>query len=243
MRSRLLGALALVFLSCPLPYTLGAGAQDRPGGATPNQAPAAPAKLALPSKKQLALIVHDMTNDGLKPGGKYVQLSGVPAGTQEVIANNARLLEAARRHRLTVFHTGHFLRDDGFDATHRSRAAKIGALRAGTWGAEFVDELKPAPGETIIRKGGGYSAFTGTALEKWLRRRGITTIIIGGVATNSGVEATVRAALDLDFESVVVSDACNASPAHHQASLLNMGQFATIATTSDVITALDKASD
>ncbi len=199
--------------------------------------------LSLPSKKQLALIVHDMTNDGLKAGGKIVQATGIAPGTDEVIANNARLLEAARRHHLSIFHTGHFLRDDGWDAPHRTRVGKMGALRAGTWGADFVDELKPAPGETIIRKAGGYSAFTGTALDKWLKRRGVTTIIIGGVATHSGVEAPVRAAVDLDFDSVVVSDACNAKPEHHKASLLNMSAFADVATTAEVIAALDRAKE
>ena len=199
--------------------------------------------VSLLSRRQLALIVHDMQNDSLKPGGRVATTSGLAPGIQELLANNVQLLEAARRHHLPVFFTGHFLREDYRDAAHSGRVAQLGANKAGTWGAEIIDELKPAPGETVIHKGGGYSAFTGTALEKWLRRLGVDTMIIAGIATHSGVEATVRAACDLDFNSVVVSDACKAKPDHHQASLLNMAVFAEVATTTEVIEALDKAPD
>ncbi len=198
--------------------------------------------VSLSLKTQLALVVHDMQNDGLKRERDVAAASEMAYSNQEVIAYNVRLLEAARRHGLPVFFTGHSLRDDYWDAAHRTRSHILGIWKAGSWGAEVIDELKPAPGETIIHKGGGYSSFTGTPLEKWLRRGGVTTIIIAGVATHSGVEATVRAACDLDFDVIVVSDACNAKRANHEASLLNMAFYADIATTGEVIDALEKAS-
>lgn len=197
--------------------------------------------ISLPSRRQIALIVHDMQNDYITPGGKFVEVNGVPPGTAEMIANHVRLLAAARRYKLPVFCTGHFLRDDYLDVVHRALSPKYKALKAGTWGAEIIDELKPAPGEFLIRKGAGYSAFVGTPLERLLRRLGVSTIIIGGISCFVGVESTVRDACDRDFDVVVASDACNDDPPHLQASLLNMAHFAEIATTTEVIGALDRS--
>ena len=73
----------------------------------------------------------------------------------------------------------------------------------------MIDELKPLPSEWKIRKGGGFSAFTGIGLEKWLRRLGVTTLIVGGAGTGAGVSSTVYGARERDFNVVVASDACN----------------------------------
>ncbi len=53
-----------------------------------------------------------------------------------------------------------------------------------------------------------WGAFTGTELDLQLRRRGIRTVLIGGIATNFGVESTVRHAWELGYDVVVVEDAC-----------------------------------
>ena len=194
--------------------------------------------IELPEVKQLALIVHDMSNDALKSGGRYPGAGEAP-GTAELIANNVLLLDAARRRGIAIFHTGHFLRDDAKDAPLGGRSARLAVLRDGSWGAEPIDELKPAPGEWLVRKGGGFSAFTGTALEKWLRRLGVTTVIIGGAGTGAGVSSTAYACRERDFSTVVVADACNgAGTEHHTAAMLNLASFAQVGTTAEVIEAL-----
>ena len=62
-----------------------------------------------------------------------------------------------------------------------------------------------------------WGAFYGTNLEQLLRRRNIKTIVLGGIATNYGVESTARAAFDQGFELVFVEDAMSsmAAEAHH----------------------------
>jgi nicotinamidase-related amidase len=52
-----------------------------------------------------------------------------------------------------------------------------------------------------------WGAFYGTELEQQLLRRGIKTIILGGVATNFGVESTARAAFDRGYEILFAEDA------------------------------------
>jgi nicotinamidase-related amidase len=52
------------------------------------------------------------------------------------------------------------------------------------------------------------SAFIGTGLEHRLRAYGLETLVITGVSTNNSVEATVRMAGNLGFQTYVVADAC-----------------------------------
>jgi nicotinamidase-related amidase len=53
-----------------------------------------------------------------------------------------------------------------------------------------------------------WGAFTGTDLDLQLRRRGVRTIVLAGIATNFGVESTARSAWELSYDVVVVEDAC-----------------------------------
>jgi nicotinamidase-related amidase len=201
--------------------------------------------ITIPNVKQVALIVHDMSNDALKPGGKYprAQEASKDPAVLQYVANNIRLLEAARSRGMPVFHTGHFLRPDYKDVAPGGNSARYGALQEGTWGAQPIDELKPEPGEWLIRKGGGYSAFTGTPLDKWLRRLGVTTLIIGGAGTHAGIEATVRDMREYDYNAVIASDACSGiGTPNHAASMLTL-TFAQIGTTGEVIAAIATAGD
>jgi nicotinamidase-related amidase len=198
--------------------------------------------ITLPSAGKVALIVHDMCNDALKPGGHYPH-AGEASGTAMLIANNVRLLHAARARGLAVFHTGHYLRPDAMDAPLGGRSSQLDVLKDGSWGAEPIDELWPEQGEWRIRKGGGFSAFTGTPLEKWLHRLGITTIIICGSGTHAGIEATVRDMRELDFDAVIASDACSGvGTEHHAASMLTL-TFAQRGATDEVVDALKSAPD
>jgi nicotinamidase-related amidase len=73
--------------------------------------------------------------------------------------------------------------------------------------SELVPELGSDPADVIIRKR-NWGAFYGTALDLELRRRGIRTIVLGGIATNMGVESTARDAYERGYEQVFVEDAC-----------------------------------
>jgi len=72
--------------------------------------------------------------------------------------------------------------------------------------AELVKGLA-APGDLHVRKR-QWGAFHGTDLDLQLRRRGIETIALGGIATNFGVESTARAAWEHGYAVVIVEDAC-----------------------------------
>jgi len=92
--------------------------------------------------------------------------------------------------------------------------------RAPEW-AELVEGLAEAGDLRVTKRQWG--AFTGTELDLQLRRRGIDTIVLGGVATHMGVESTARHAWELGYHVVVVEDACAGPSAElHQASFTHV---------------------
>lgn len=79
-------------------------------------------------------------------------------------------------------------------------------------------------------------AFQGTDLDALLRARGVRTLVLGGIATNLGVESTARAAGDLGYDLVFVEDAMSAlTAAEHEASVrLDFPRLGTVVTASQV---------
>lgn len=85
-----------------------------------------------------------------------------------------------------------------------------------------------------------WGAFYGTDLELQLRRRGIDTIVLGGIATNIGVESTARNAWELGFNLVVVEDICSAGSAEeHHGSFKNIfPRLGRVRSSGEVLSAL-----
>jgi nicotinamidase-related amidase len=79
-----------------------------------------------------------------------------------------------------------------------------GAMPA-NW-ADIVPEIGPRQGDIVIVKR-QWGAFYGTELDLQLRRRGVRTIVLGGIATNFGVESTARDAYERGYEQVFAEDA------------------------------------
>lgn len=71
--------------------------------------------------------------------------------------------------------------------------------------ADLADGLAEPSDIRITKRQWG--AFHGTELDLQLRRRGITTVVIGGISTNIGVESTARAAHEHGYAVVLVEDA------------------------------------
>ncbi len=70
---------------------------------------------------------------------------------------------------------------------------------------EIVDELKPQPKDIVFQKRRP-DGFVGTDFDLILRSNGVRTILIGGVATEGGVEGTARTARNLGYDVVVLKD-------------------------------------
>ena len=83
-----------------------------------------------------------------------------------------------------------------------------------------ASRLAPTAGieaqDTVITKR-QWGAFYGTELDQLLRRRGINTLVLGGIATNFGVESTARAAFDRGYALVFAEDAMSSFEAEAHA--------------------------
>jgi len=113
-------------------------------------------------------------------------------GAEAVIA---QLLEHWRSQGWPVIHVRHDSQDP------RS------PYRPGQAGNDFKPDAAPRPGEQVIVKRTN-SAFIGTDLEPSLRAAGCPALVVAGVITNNSVEATVRMAGNLGFETWLVEDGC-----------------------------------
>jgi nicotinamidase-related amidase len=88
--------------------------------------------------------------------------------------------------------------------------------------SELVPEAWVQPTDLKVTKR-QWGAFYGTELDQQLRRRGVRTIVIGGIATNFGVESTARAGFDQGYEMVFAEDAMSSLSAElHEFSIKNV---------------------
>src|ERR1700679_883638 len=85
---------------------------------------------------------------------------------------------------------------------------------------EFPEALHPSDVMVTKRQWG---AFYGTDLDLQLRRRGVNTIVLGGIASSIGVESTARSAWEHGYELVICEDVCaDMSAESHAASFKNI---------------------
>jgi nicotinamidase-related amidase len=87
---------------------------------------------------------------------------------------------------------------------------------------ELVPELNAQPGDLLVTKH-TWGAFANTDLDAKLRERGVTQVVITGVATATGVEATARQAYELGYNVTLVTDAMTDMRAEaHEYSVANV---------------------
>jgi nicotinamidase-related amidase len=123
----------------------------------------------------------------------------------DVIARAAQLASALRARGGTVV----YVRVDLAEVLHRPVDAPTrdpNAPPPPAMASQIVPESGYQAADLLITKR-QWGAFYGTELDQQLRRRRIRTVLLGGVATNFGVESTARAAFDRGYELIFVEDA------------------------------------
>ncbi|CAM5738392.1 hydrolase [Streptomyces sp. NPDC048224] len=129
-----------------------------------------------------------------------------PYSGAEVVARSVELAEAFRARDLPVVLVRVSFAADGADAVPgRTEAGGAAGPRPEGWDV-VVDELSGHPGDLTVTKR-NWGAFHGTGLDVQLRRRGVTQIVLTGIATSIGVESTARAAHEHGYHVTLATDA------------------------------------
>ena len=165
------------------------------------------------NRQRTALLVYDM----------QVGIVRQMKNGAEIVAQVRRVLDAARAAGLRVFFMRHMSLPKEATGIFQLRQAmawqKVKSVaEVKPWflrdspAFQLVPELGPLPNEVIFDKI-TMSAFEGTPLDIALRDCGINSFIIAGVATEIGIEPTIRHGTDLGYIPIVVTDACGSGHA------------------------------
>jgi ureidoacrylate peracid hydrolase len=197
-----------------------------------------------PSKT--AILFFDILNGYYHSGDAAAQ-----ARMKPWVDNAVRLMKAGRAARLPIFFAkGNHRKDNLTSAvivTDTDNALKPwpnGEISKGRMhvvggdkSSDPIPELEPQPDDYYIPKY-RWSAFFQTYLDLALRSRGLDTIIISGGSTDVGVTSTVYSGRDLDYNMIIVRDACGTSRdsrAHDMLMDLVFPRMARVRTTDQVL--------
>jgi nicotinamidase-related amidase len=146
-------------------------------------------------------------------------LMGIPVvhPIAEVVARARDLLDAFRARGLPVVLVNV---DGGAPGRTEQPPRRSGPFPAGF--TDFVPELDPQSGDIVVTKR-TWGAFASTELEARLKGLGVTQVVVAGVATGTGVEATARQAYEAGFNVTLAVDAMtDTRPEAHAYSLASV---------------------
>lgn len=191
-----------------------------------------------------ALIIVDLQNDFLSPGGAYDRGGAVSAQARLLPARVASVARAVKDAGGYVTASQFTLWPDAVGepmiSPHLRRLRPFlrrGDFVAGSPGHACVAELADLVDVSVWKV--AYSAFFNTQLDWLLRRAGIDHVAICGIVTNGGVASTARDAHMRDYHVTVLADGCAApAPPMHEAALADLRTVADIVTCDNFIESL-----
>lgn len=160
----------------------------------------------------------------------------------EVVAANARLLQAFRAAGLPVFFTTVVFHALEQARVFRQRVPALNVLEPGSRWVQVDARLAPQAGETLVEKQWA-SAFHGTDLDALLRAGDVDSLVVTGLTTSGCVRATVVDGLQHDYRVVVPREAVGDRNADaHQANLFDMhAKYADVWSLEAVLAAVSAA--
>jgi nicotinamidase-related amidase len=202
--------------------------------------------------KKIGVLYFDMLN------GYYHDMDEAAKARKKPMVDNAvRIMRAAREAAMPIFFAQGVYRADRSDAPALLTDTTIGLkpwpngvpqkerprVVGGTRSADVIPELEPRSEDYYIPKY-RWSAFHQTFLDLLLRSRSIDTVIISGGSTDVGIAPTVFAGRDLDYNFIVVRDACATNHDQRAHDILIEAVFprmARVRTTSEVLQMISDA--
>jgi nicotinamidase-related amidase len=210
-------------------------------------------------KSNTAVVFIDPQNDVLSVKGANWEAVGQSVTENRTVENMERIFVTARDNGYLVFISPHYfyptdntwkfngpLESDELRTHTFARSGPLDLTGFKGSGADWLDRFKPyiEDGKTIVVSPHKVFGPQTNDLVLQLRKRGISTIILGGMLANMCVESHLRELLEQGFQVAVVRDAV-AGPRHpewgdgYQAALINYRFLAhAVCSTNDVVAAM-----
>jgi nicotinamidase-related amidase len=155
----------------------------------------------------------------------------------DVVRHAARLADAFRSHGQPVV----LINVDGGAPGRVEQSRRVTKFPAG-W-TDLIPELNHQSSDHLVTKR-TWGAFTNTGLDAHLKQRGVTQVVIAGVATSAGVESTARHAHELGFNVSLAVDAMTdmSADAHHNSIARIFPRLGESGTTQQIVDLLEAAS-
>jgi nicotinamidase-related amidase len=180
-----------------------------------------------------ALVLIDLQN-----GITDREVSPSPYTSEEVIQNASRLVNAfSEKGAFIVLVRVSTI--DGKDMVKPKTDLKVTETKYPEGWDNLVPEIADSKNAHIVTKR-QWGAFYGTDLDLQLRRRGIDTIILGGISTNIGVDTTAREAYQHGYNQIFVEDAMTAvtKEEHEYVCKYIFPRIGKLRTTKEIISSL-----
>lgn len=195
---------------------------------------------ALLAPAHSALLLMECQEGVIGSGAHLGQLAQAVA-RHGTVAQVARVLEAARRAGVPVFHCLMAQRPDRAGGTANCRLLALGrkgpaTLVAGSPGHAPVAPLAPRDGEWVVNRHHGLTPFHATELDQLLRNLGVRTVVATGVSVNVGIVGLTLEAVNAGYQVVIPREAVAGTPDDYVDAVLQhtLGLLATVTGVADV---------
>lgn len=189
-----------------------------------------------------ALLMMECQQGVIGGGGRFNALGEAVAATG-MVAQIARLQQAARKAGVAVFHLTTSRRADGRGAITNCAILAAGKksepLVVGSERQAVVAELAPVDGDFIVNRQHGLTPFHGTELDQLLRNLAVETVVATGVSLNVGVLGLTIEAVNSGYQVVIPRQAVAGTPQEYVDAVLQntLRLLATITDVDDVLRA------
>ncbi|AWF82982.1 cysteine hydrolase [Microbulbifer sp. A4B17] len=185
-----------------------------------------------------AIITLDFINDICHQNGQ-IAAAASRIKKNKIIKNTNKLIIWGRTHSHLICHIRVAFSDDYRESSPHSplfnHIKDIDALKQGSWGTDFIDDLNISDSDVSIYKR-RVSGFRGTELPVLMASHRIEKIILCGVSTQNTVELTAREAHDRDFLVYIASDACESDTEKNKRNSLHfLTQIGIVKTVDEII--------
>lgn len=194
-----------------------------------------------------ALLVIDPVNDFLAENGAAWELTESTVTKHDVIGHLRQLIDGVRAAGIPVLYGPMAYTSEDYADHELHRRTGINRIMfekemflAGSWGADFHEELRPSADEIVLHPHKGTDVFE-TDLPEHLERLGTTHLVIAGMTANLCVESTGRHAAERGYDVTFVRDAIGAEnlPAYEASIRVNFPLIGNaVMDTEDLLSAI-----